>query len=343
MTRSTRIEVLTSHQCFAELESELWALFEQTHFATPFQSPAWWLPWAESFVADGELRVVTLHIEGRLAGVIPLIVRAESSGWTCTLLGRGITDYLDALCPAVAPELLTGIVEETMGHLAMPANQVDLTDLPAQSGLLQLRAVGRITPEVDCVCPVVDLPPTYPALVRGLPGWLVRNLKQTESRLSRLGQLTWETADEANLEAYLEVFFQLHGARWRSRGSGGVLSSPAVQRFHRQAARRLLGRGMLRLETALLDGVPIAAAYLFLRQDAHLYLTGFDPSIDRVSLGSLVIGKALAAAIAGGYRHFDFLRGAEPYKYAWGARNAFTYRITLRPGTVGPESAHVSS
>ena len=58
--------------------------------------------------------------------------------------------------------------------------------------------------------------------------------------------------------------------------------------------------------------------------DAVERLTGFP----RDSLTT-----AMTAAIEEGLRTFDFLRGAEPYKYRWGARDRWNLRRVLRPAT----------
>jgi CelD/BcsL family acetyltransferase involved in cellulose biosynthesis len=49
------------------------------------------------------------------------------------------------------------------------------------------------------------------------------------------------------------------------------------------------------------------------------YIGGFDPEFALLSPGTLLIGHALDAATAEGATATDFLRGAEPYKYRWGA------------------------
>ena len=46
---------------------------------------------------------------------------------------------------------------------------------------------------------------------------------------------------------------------------------------------------------------------------------GFDPSQPRLSPGVQIIAHAIEQAIAEGATSFDFLRGGESYKYAWGA------------------------
>jgi len=44
----------------------------------------------------------------------------------------------------------------------------------------------------------------------------------------------------------------------------------------------------------------------------------------------LLIAHAISEAMREKAGCFDFLRGAEPYKYAWGAHDLHTYRRTIR-------------
>ena len=61
------------------------------------------------------------------------------------------------------------------------------------------------------------------------------------------------------------------------------------------------------------------------------YLGGFDPELHQLSLGTLVIGHAVAQAVDEGLREFDFLRGREAYKYHWGTIDRPSYARRLWP------------
>jgi CelD/BcsL family acetyltransferase involved in cellulose biosynthesis len=60
------------------------------------------------------------------------------------------------------------------------------------------------------------------------------------------------------------------------------------------------------------------------------YIGGFDPQFSSLSPGSLLIGHAIEQAEAEGAAHFDFLRGAEAYKYRWGAVDEPMFTLVLR-------------
>jgi CelD/BcsL family acetyltransferase involved in cellulose biosynthesis len=61
-----------------------------------------------------------------------------------------------------------------------------------------------------------------------------------------------------------------------------------------------------------------------------VYIGGFDPRWSALSPGTLLLGHAIEQATAEGAAAFDFLRGAEAYKYRWGAIDEpmFAVRVT---------------
>lgn len=78
------------------LEAEWWALWRRTPSATPFQSPAWLLPWWQAF-APGELFAVTVRRNGDLVGLAPLYIEDGAHGRRLLSLGISVSDYLDVL------------------------------------------------------------------------------------------------------------------------------------------------------------------------------------------------------------------------------------------------------
>jgi CelD/BcsL family acetyltransferase involved in cellulose biosynthesis len=92
----------------------------------------------------------------------------------------------------------------------------------------------------------------------------------------------------------------------------------------------LLRAGLLRLHALRVDDALAAVAYVLVGGDrAHLYLVAFDPVAARFSPGGLVVAHAVDAAAAAGCRTFDFLRGREGYKLAFGAEERKTWRRRL--------------
>jgi CelD/BcsL family acetyltransferase involved in cellulose biosynthesis/SAM-dependent methyltransferase len=328
------VDVLTDAAALAGLEPE-WEALVRASGATPFQSPAWLLPWWEAF-APGTPFVVTLRESERLVGLAPLY----RVGDRLLPIGISVSDHLDVLlhpdAPAQAGAALLGFVAEQGLPWVMedlPPDAVAL-DLPARDG--DSDHIVLASP-----CMVLDLP--GPDLAAAIPAKQLRNLRNARNRAARRGLSVCE-ADADSLPELLEALFRLHGARWVARGEAGVLADPRVQQLHREAAPRLLRAGLLRLRAVRIEGRVAAVYYGFHHgQRAYGYVTGFDPAFAYESPGTLVVGDAIEAAWREGARAFHFLRGREAYKSAWGARPRWNLRRVVTPGEVRPARAEVGA
>jgi CelD/BcsL family acetyltransferase involved in cellulose biosynthesis len=327
---SDGVEWVTSLPRLLAIEPLLEDLLHRDPHATPFQSPAWLVPWLQHLGAQASLRWLVVHADGRAVLSLPLQIDARTGERCLRWVGHGISDRLDAVVdPAIQTDALDG-ARQALQDLWHEVGSMDLDELPCGAPERAFwRGLTGSRFEPGCVCPVLPLGADAPALEQRLPRWLRRNVQQTERRLRARGRLEWRVAEAANVSELLEGFMQLHAARWSARGEPGVLADADVRAFHRAAAPRLLSRGLLELELLFLDDRPLAATYVLRRCDAHLYLFGFDPSDARLSLGSLAICRSIQRAAEAGAGCYDFLRGCEPYKYAFGAQNRQSHRCIV--------------
>lgn len=156
------------------------------------------------------------------------------------------------------------------------------------------------------------------------------NMLRVERRLAeafpgfRISEAAAETLDD-----HIEAMIAVNHARW-----GGNLRS--ARRRYGTLYRNAYEAGFLRMFVYWNGSEPIAGATAFLdplRATFGLYMIGFDERYDKYSPGKGIVGRAIRAAIEGGYRRFDFLRGDEPFKarYAPELHHTKHYRLT-RPG-----------
>ena len=327
-----RIACIGTEAEMRDLVPEWSALWRRAAGATPFQSPAWLLAWWNHF-GTGAPRLLTARAGEELVGVLPLYELAEPGMRKLLPIGIGLSDYIDALVDPLRPEagaaLLAAIADIPgwdEGHLPdLPEGGV-LRGAQGPAGLREETAEGA-------PCPVLALPVGGVALATVVPRKTLRDIRQAAARAEGAGGVRIETADAAMLPAMLDDLFRLHEARWRSRGEAGVLTDPAVRAFHRDAAPALAAEGILRLYRMHIGEAVAAVYYGFVwRERAYAYIGGFDPDLPRLSPGALILHHAIGAAIGEGCREFDFLRGGESYKYAWGAVDRRSAARTWRRG-----------
>src|SRR5262249_29246323 len=131
----------------------------------------------------------------------------------------------------------------------------------------------------------------------------------------------------AEIEAALPDFFHLHRV---SRHDKREFMTDAMEGFFRQVAGELAAEGLLRLFLIEIDGAPAAALIAFASGDELLlYNSGYDPAFAHASVGLISKALTLQAAIEAGLATYDFLRGAEPYKYDLGATDRIVRQLWI--------------
>jgi CelD/BcsL family acetyltransferase involved in cellulose biosynthesis len=309
--------------------SNLWAACPT---ASVFQSPDWLLPWW-SRNAPGALWITTVRTDGgELVAVCPMFIHPEPAGRKLMLLGTGISDHLDAL---VAPRFERTAGTAILRHIVDHADwwdSCDLQELGEDAVMLNAHADCAGNRRQQDVCPALHLPHNHESLAAIVPARHRQNVQYYRRRVERQASVTYELATERTFETLFNALIDLHGSRWSTRGQSGVLADELLQQFHREAAWLPLRRGVLRLHALRLDGRIVACFYGFHHRGiTSYYLGGFDPQFSRLNVGTLIVARAIDQAIEEQATTFDFLRGREPYKYAWGAVDRVNYQRVLFP------------
>jgi CelD/BcsL family acetyltransferase involved in cellulose biosynthesis/glycosyltransferase involved in cell wall biosynthesis len=331
--RAVTVDELTDLSAVRAIREEWDGLWQVCPDATIFQSPDWLLPWCEHLLVGAPL-VLAVRRAGRLIGVAPFVRAGGVGGDRLSLMGAGVSDYTDLLTDPGERVTVAQTLEAWLGaHREF--ERCDWSDLPPDSLLLSLDDAGR--GESNRVprdaCPALALRGRS-TLSEALPRSKWAAVAYARRRAARDGAFEIESATAATRDDLMRRLADLHCARWNQRG-GGVLADPRVQAFHADASRNLLARGALMLAALRVAGQVVAVVYGFHdRQATRYYLSGFDPAYARLGPGNLIVAHAIEQALRRGAELFDFLRGAEAYKYEWGAtdRLRLQARTTWRSG-----------
>lgn len=308
-------------------------LFSRCRHATSFQRSQWLMPWMETYRPDQPL-FIEVRDNDRLVGLAPCLVYRHEHERILGFAGGGVSDYLDALIDRdFAREVLLAFgktLKETCGSW----DRASFTDLQETSTWLHHGwAEWEINKQAHSICPVIHFVKKCRQLTDVVPKRQLRNLRNARARLARESHAEMKIADKDSLESILESLFCLHDKRWKFRTSAGALADNTVRAFHRKAAPLLLADGILRLYGLHIDGRIVASLYALVENDVtYCYVQAFDPDYSFLSPGTLVLGAVMEDAIRAGAHRIDLLRGEESYKYAWGAREAWSYRCTIRLG-----------
>jgi CelD/BcsL family acetyltransferase involved in cellulose biosynthesis len=325
------VEEIADLEGLEALQTEWAALLACCSETAPFVSPRWLLPWWRH-LGGGELWVLALRDRGALLGLAPLFIYQDGGLRRLALLGSGISDELDVVA---RPEHAEDVAVAVLAHVHAHASRWDaasFTDLPPGSALVTAPCPLPRSAGQDDACHVLELPATAAEFRRSMRPHHARNLRRARTLLEARGRVRVERAAPETASAGIEALFALHAARWRARGQIGVLASPALQQFHRESVAGLADEGWLRLRTLWVGASVAAVLYGFARgRRAFAYLSGFDPAFAQGSPGTLLTALAIEDSIDEGAATYDFLRGNEAHKLAWGVRRVPRCRVDLSP------------
>jgi len=344
-----QVESVRGLSAFRDLETD-WRRLQGDTASSSACPPFLSFEWAESWhrhLGTGRLpRMVCVRDGRELVALLPLCeetARLPGLGRPITRLSfagerQGGADYLDVLARGPRRAQATALIFE---HLAQ-ARDFDLLELdgmdegsPSHPSILtsfgdRARFKQRVLPRY--VCPQIELDGGFAkVLARSSRAdnykRRLRQLRAMEGFEHRMVRAPEEAA------AAFERFLHLHDLRWKEQGGSDGLGRPSTRAFHREMVLRLAEAGRLHFDELWVGGDCVASIYGIdeaRRGDTfYFFQSGYDPAWARRSVGLVLLGLSIEAAIGRGARVYDFLHGMEPYKLEWagGRRRTVAVRV----------------
>lgn len=320
-------------------------LCDPGHPGAAFRSWAWSSAWWKTFSTGREPFVLLAREAGRIVGILPLYAAPTPlGGRRLGFIGEGIvgSDYLGAICRAPDEARVCRALAAALGQLAF--DELCLDGLDADDPLLAALTTGaapplspgRVAVEPRYRCPHIRLHGDFDRYLDQLPDGTGAQWRRRLRWLERQPGFALEVRHEPDaVVAALDTLFALHHERWSIDGGSDAIDGPAVEAFHRRAARALAERGWARLGLLFAGGAVRAALYGFRHGDRFaFYQAGYDLAWRQRSVGTVLLGHMVRRASADGLAEFDFLRGSEPYKLKWANGARFTVRLRARDGSL---------
>jgi CelD/BcsL family acetyltransferase involved in cellulose biosynthesis len=318
--RSGPSEILTSRSDVEPIVEEWRQLLSSFDGSSYFSTPDWMLGWWETFGDHLDVQIAVWRgADSVLHGIAPLARTQERLHprlpWTVSawaILGTGV-GAADHCAIPVRPDRVNDVrawLEEKADDAPMILSNLD----PELGRPLVPPSARRVS---ESCCPRLDLDRDgeHPAM----SGHFRKRIRMYHSKLTNKGvAFRWVPPEEMDASILLTVF-ELH-ARRRALKNGTTTFTKARMELHERLIHRSGPPRGPAVVIAEHEGRPVGALYGFLWRDVFAYYqSGWEPEWARASMGTVLVKEAIRLAQTSGARIFDFLRGAEEYKYRFGS------------------------
>lgn len=337
---------------FAALAPEWRTLLSESGVDSLFLTWEWLYTWWKVLGGKRRLRILAIRRGGDLIGIAPFAARAAEPGRllpfrAIEFLGVGAagSDYLDLILKKGEEEQGCDAIARHVADWNLMLDMRRIIRGSANAELLIKALVARGwsgTADDDDICLYVRLSgSSWEQYFAGLSREFRRSLRRGRRNAESSYAVSYvSVCSEAERPAALRTFVNLHEKRWGGGHGSQALPDAAILQFHEQWSRIALERGWLRLSVLRFDGTPVAGTYGFsYGGKLYFYLSGFDPSFATYGVGRICLEEDLRKAFSEGLQEYDFLHGAEKYKFHWAGdfRALGRYRL-FPPGMRGNAS-----
>ncbi len=305
-----------------------WKKVQSNSSTSPlFSSPEWSRTWWQHFGSGNKLFLGAVKRQGETVGISPLMLKNNIASF---IGGSDVCDYLDFVVEPGEEEvffstLLDNLAIQKIAGLNLAPLRPDSIVLKSLAKVAE-RQEWQVTSSQEDVTVELDLPGTWEEYLELLSGKQRHELKRKLRRLDEEGELVYRTSTDANRHD-VDIFLKLFQD---SREDKAAFLTSSMEGFFRAIANAMAEKGLLRLNILELEKRTVAATMCFdYRDTVYLYNSGYEPDYGWLSVG--VISKALCIkdSIERKRKRFDFLKGAEAYKYHLGGSELQLYTCSI--------------
>lgn len=323
------MEYTVTEESFVSLNS-YWADFKQDlNWNTLFVLPSWSEVWWQIFGSDLQLYLRAVRQGEKIIGIAPLLVKGEIAS---IIGGTDVCDYLDFIVtPGMEDDffnvLLNDLEQQGIRQLNVKPVRPDSTVLTNLVPIARQRKY-----EVFCceegVSVELDLPATW-------DDYLAKLTKKQRHEVKRKLRRLWEADNveyrcvKVNQEVgdFINTFLKLFSL---SREDKANFMTAQMESFFRLLAETMAKIGLLRVGILEINKLPTAIIMGFdYNNMMYLYNSAYNPEYSYLSVGLLSKVLCIKDSIQRGTKKWDFLKGAEPYKYHIGGKEIPLYACQI--------------
>ncbi len=337
----------SSSDVFAAVEQQ-WREIYAASDCSPFSSWEWMSTWFRHFGDDRSPVILSVYRGGDLIAILPLFrERKRFAGMRINRLGMmgegvGGADHLDVISrPEDRIDAIESILEylnnsetcETISFENLDGGSVTLKALKKHAKQMDLR-YSRSLESVVAVCPQIDLTAGWDTVLR--ESRRKDNFRRKLKKLAKMPGFEFRSVTSpSETGPAFDRFLHLHEERWATSGGSELSGHPRLISFQRQIVDELSAAGMIRFDELWLDGECRSSIYgLDNGRTFYYYNSGYDLDFSNLSVGLVLLGLSVQAAVERGATLYDLLRGDETYKSDWA--NGRTDLVNMRMSLATP-------
>jgi CelD/BcsL family acetyltransferase involved in cellulose biosynthesis len=175
----------------------------------------------------------------------------------------------------------------------------------------------------------LELPETWDEYLSMLKGKQRHEVRRKLRRLKEAGNISYRVVEDVGeVKQEIEIFFKLFKM---SRDDKEMFMTAKMASFFRSLAQTLAAEKMLKLLFLDFNDTPAAAVICFdYDSGVYLYNNGFDIKFRSLSVGILCKIFSIQDSIQNGKQKYDFLKGAETYKYQLAGKEVPLYQCKIQ-------------
>lgn len=283
----------------------------------PFVTAEWLQAWWESFGGEDDLFMGEVADNNVTIGIAPLRIHEEVARFVGS---ADVCDYLDFLIKSGAENDFFGVL---LGELkARGVKTLELESIRPDSTVLKYlaplaRSKGFAVDIGDAdVTLEMPLPSTWDVYLSSLATHQRHETGRKMRRLEEAGNIRFDITIHDDVNEELSKLIRLLRI---SRSDKAEFMSEKMESYFKTLASAMKGAGLLRFGHLRLDETIVASVMCFdYNETRYLYNSGYDPQYSTLSVGLLSKLYSIKDAIEHKMRRYDFLKGAETYKYHLG-------------------------
>lgn len=322
---------------FETLASEWNDLAARSLTNTPFQRAEFQSVWWKHF-GHGSLCVLTMHDPGgRLAAIAPIFIDPAEGGTVRWVGGEDIADYLDIIAPPETMEIAARLLWDWLNSPESGLwKRVVLSNTPQWTQTLHHLRTWALASGMQAdiiqldVCPVVTLPGTFDAYLKQIDS---KQRHEINRKLRRAqgseDPVTWTIVDGGrDIARETEAFMSLMETASQQKAA---FLTPQMRAAFLDTFAAMHKSGLLQLAFLEVGGKKAAAYAQFdYANRIWVYNSGINPQVGGpLSPGWVLLARLIEDAINNGRQEYDFMQGNEDYKYRFGGKDTFVFRLAV--------------